>query len=63
MVALLKFNKEIIIDCDDISLPILITNLNILNIEDLYTIILIALDFRNKTPYSFRILSNKNWNF
>ena len=59
MVALLKFNKEIIINCDDVSLPILITNLNIFNIDDLYTIILIAQDMRNKTPFSFRILANK----
>ena len=59
MVALLKFNKEIIINCDDLTLPILITNLNIFNIDDLYTIILIAQDMRTKTPFSFRILANK----
>ena len=59
MVALLKFNKEIIINCDDAVLPILITNLNIFEVDDLFTIILIAQDIRNKTPYSFRILANK----
>jgi len=58
-VSLLIHKREIIINCDKSLLPQLISNLTILEIEELKEIIEIAKELRKKTPYSFRILANK----
>lgn len=58
-VSLLVLKREIIINCDKSLLPQLISNLTILEIEELKEIVETAKELRKKTPYSFRILANK----
>ena len=58
-VALLKYKRELIINCQKSLLPSLMSTLTILSKEELNIIIKIAEDLRYKTPYSFRILANK----
>ena len=59
LVAVIKYNREILINCEENLLASFITVLNINSKEELMKIIQIALDLRTKTPYSFRILANK----
>lgn len=59
LVSLLKFKRELIINCDKSLLPPLISNLTILNSDELKTIINMAKDLIRLTPYSFRVLANK----
>ena len=59
LVSLLKFKRELIINCDKSLLPPLISNLTILNSEELKAIINMAKDLVKLTPYSFRVLANK----
>jgi len=58
-VSLLKLKRELIINCDKNLLPQLVSNLTILEKEELTKIIEIAKELRKRTPYSFRILTNK----
>ena len=58
-VSLLVLKREIIINCDKSLLPQLISNLTILEIDELKEIVETAKELRKKTPYSFRILANK----
>ena len=59
LVALLKYKRELIINCDKSLLPPLISNLTIFSKEELKIIIDIADNLTKNTPYSFRILANK----
>ena len=58
-VALLKLKREIIINCDKGLLPALMSNLTIIDKNELKEIIETADELRKNTPYSFRILTNK----
>ena len=58
-VALLILKREIIINCEKTILPSLMSNLTILEKDELKTIIESAKDLRKKTPYSFRILADE----
>ena len=59
LVAVIKYNRELLINCEEHFLASLITCINIRTKEELQKIVKIALDLRTKTPYSFRILANK----
>ena len=59
LVALIKNNREMIINCEDNFLASIMTCLNIRSKDELTTVTKIALELREKTPYSFRILANK----
>ena len=59
LVSLLKFKRELIINCDKSLLPTLISNITILDKEELKAIIKIADELNKFTPYSFRVLANK----
>jgi len=54
-VALLKLKKELILNVNEIDLPILITNVTLLNIDEVEILIQLSLKIREKTPYSFKI--------
>ena len=58
-VALLILKREIIINCEKTILPSLMSNLTILEKDELKIIIESAKDLRKKTPYSFRILADE----
>ena len=59
LVALLKYKRELIINCDKSLLPPLISNLTMTSKEELKIIMDLADELVKKTPYSFRILVNK----
>ena len=59
LVAFLVEKRELIINCDKSLLPPLISNLTILNKDELKKIMKTADELIMKTPYSFRILANK----
>ena len=59
LVAIIIYYRELLINCDSNLLVKLMTGLTITSKEELDTIIKIAMDLRNRTPYSFRLLSNK----
>ena len=54
-VAILILKKELILNVNEIDLPILITNITILNIDEVEILIQLSLKIREKTPYSFKI--------
>ncbi len=58
LVALIKYNRELLIHCDSNLLLKIMVALSINSKEELEKIIQIALELRNLTPYSFRLLSN-----
>ena len=58
-VSLLICKRELIINCEKILLPSLMSNLTILEKDELKKIIELADELRKKTPYSFRILAHK----
>ncbi len=58
IVAFLQYNSNKITGSDISQIPSIMTHLSIDSTEDLDNIIQLALDIRNKTPYSFRILCN-----
>ena len=57
-VALLKLKKELILNVNEIDLPILITNVTLLNINEVEILIQLSLKIREKTPYSFKIYND-----
>ena len=59
LVAIIKKNREMIINCDENFLATIINTLTIKSKEELNAITKIAMELREKTPYSFRILANK----
>ena len=59
LVALIIYYRELLINCDSNLLVKLMTGLTITSKEELDIIIKLAIDLRNRTPYSFRLLSNK----
>ena len=59
LVALIKYKRELLINCDSNLLLKLMVGLTITSIDELNEVIKIALDLRSKTPYSFRLLANK----
>ena len=59
LVAIIKYKRELLINCDPNLLLKIMVNLTINSLDELKDIINIALELRNLTPYSFRILSNK----
>ena len=59
LVALIKYKRELLINCDSNNLLKLMVGLNITSKEELDSIIKIALELRNNTPYSYRLLVNK----
>ena len=58
-VALLIYKKNIFINLDIGSIPIIINKINIETEQDIDTIFKMALDLRQKTPYSFRLFALK----
>ena len=59
LVAIIKNNREIIINCDENFVAPIMTSLTIKSKDELMAIIKTAMELREKTPYSFRILANK----
>jgi len=59
LVALIKDKRELILNCDTNLLASLMTCLSIRTKEELDKITKIAMELREKTPYSFRILAEK----
>ena len=59
LVALIKYKRELLINCDSNLLLKLMVGLTINSKEELNDIIKIALELRKNTPYSLRLLSNK----
>ena len=59
LVALIKDKRELIINCDRNLLATMMTSLTIREKEELDRVIKIALQLREQTPYSFRLLANK----
>ena len=59
LVALIKNNREMIINCEENYLAGIMTCLTIRSKEELVEANKTALELREKTPYSFRILANK----
>ena len=58
LVAIIKCKRELLIHCDSNLLLKVMVALTIISKEELDKIIKIALELRNLTPYSFRLLSN-----
>ena len=58
-VALLIYKKNIFINLDIGSIPIIINKINIETEQDIDTVFKMALDLRQKTPYSFRLFALK----
>ena len=59
LVALIKYKRELLINCDSNLLLKLMVALTITSKEELEEIIKIALELRSNTPYSFRLLANR----
>ena len=59
LVAVIKYHREMLINCNEHLLASIITCLTIKTKEELDIITKYALELREKTPYSFRILANK----
>lgn len=59
MVAFLKSNAQIILHTDKTLIPSLMSSLAISSVDELDSIIQIAIQMRYDTPYSFRILANR----
>ena len=59
LVAIIKENRELIINCDINLLAVVMTSLTIRTKEELDKIIKIAYQLREQTPYSFRLLADK----
>ena len=59
LVSIIKLKREMIINCDTLYLASLMTSLTIQSKEDIELIMKTALELREQTPYSFRILANK----
>ena len=59
LVALLIYQREMIINCDKTYLSGLMAALTITNFDELNSIFDLALKLREQTPYSYRILVNK----
>ena len=59
LVALFIYQREMIINCDHNLLAALMSSLTIQKKEELKIIMETAIELRNQTPYSFRILANK----
>ena len=59
LVALIKYKRELLINCDSNLLLKLMVGLTITSKDELNDIIKIALELRKNTPYSFRLLSNE----
>jgi hypothetical protein len=59
LVAVIKYNRELLINCEECILASFITCLTIKTKDELLKIVNIAKELRTKTPYSFRILANK----
>lgn len=59
LVSIIKFKREMIINCDTNLLAGLMTALTISNKDEIKTIMNMAFELRTQTPYSFRILANK----
>jgi len=59
LVAIIKINRELIINCEENFIAPVMTSLTIKSKEELFNIIKTAVELREKTPYSFRILANK----
>ena len=59
LVSIIKFKRELIINCDMNLLASLMTSLTIKTKEESKIIMDMALKLREQTPYSFRILANK----
>ena len=59
LVSFIKIKRELIINCDTNLLAPLMTSLSIRKKEELKQIFDVALELKQQTPYSFRILANK----
>ena len=59
IVALLKEKSELILNTDYTLIPILISNLVFLSVNEVDLIIQKAYEIRQATPYSFRVLADK----
>ena len=59
LVAIIKNNREMIINCQENFVATIMTTLAIRSKEELIAVTKTALELREKTPYSFRILANK----
>ena len=59
LVSFIKIKRELIINCDTNLLAPLMTSLAIRKKDELKQIFDVALELRQQTPYSFRILANK----
>ena len=59
IVALLIYKKDIFVNLDIGSIPIIINRLSIETEQDIDIIFEKAIDLRKKTPYSFRLLAQK----
>ena len=59
LVALIKYKRELLINCDSNLLLKLMVALTFNSKEELEEIIKIALELRSNTPYSFRLLANR----
>ena len=58
LVALIKYNQDLLLKCHPNFLLKLIVSLKINSIDEMNKVIEIALELRKLTPYSFRLLSN-----
>jgi len=59
LVALIKYKRDLLLHCDSNLLLKLMVGLTISNKEELDIVVKMALELRNHTPYSFRLLANK----
>ena len=59
LVALIKYKRDLLLHCDSNLLLKLMVGLTMSNKEELDLVAKIALELRNNTPYSFRLLANK----
>ena len=59
LVAIIKNNREMIINCEENFVAPVMTSLTIKSKDELMAVIKTARELREQTPYSFRILANK----
>ena len=59
LVAIIKYYREMLINCEENFVASIMTSLTIKSKEELNSFVKIAIELRKKTPYSFRILANK----
>ena len=59
LVAMIKYKRELVINCSSNFILKMMTKLAINTIEELNHVVKIALELRSNTPYSYRFLSNQ----